>query len=411
MKYIKGKFNLAVVYTNVIEDGAINQIRELCDSVEFRNSKIRIMPDVHEGASCTIGTTMTITDKVIPNMVGVDIGCGVEVVQIAEKQLDFATLDKFIYEHVPSGPSIRAFPHPYAKKTNIDSLLCKHNVGLKRGELSVGTLGGGNHFIEVDKDEDGNLYLVVHSGSRHLGLEVATHYQTAAKMYHTVGKWSYRELIAEMKAQGRETEIQTEIEKLKTALENQKKDEISSSFIEGELMQNYLHDMGIMQEFADLNRKAIVDTILSGLNLTEVDRFTTTHNYFYLQLMFLRKGAVSAKKGEKLLIPINMKEGSLICIGKGNPAWNKSAPHGAGRLLSRNRAFKELSLDQFTKEMEGIYSSTVNASTLDESPMAYKSLSDIVDNIATTVSVVKRIVPVYNFKATDTKTDYRKKRK
>lgn len=409
MKIIKGKFNRAVVYTDVIDTGAIEQIKELCDSPDFASSKIRIMPDVHAGASCTIGTTMTVCDKIVPSMVGVDIGCGVEVIELAEKEIDFPKLDEFIKKFIPSGVSVRDFPHSYADRVDLGALKCAKKVNLGRGLLSIGTLGGGNHFIEVDRDDDGTLYLVVHTGSRHLGVDVAEYYQKSAAYYHASGKQSSRKAIIDrLIAEGREKEIESTLQTIELAVKEQKSD-LSTSYLEGELMQEYLHDMGIMQAYADLNRRAITDTILGGMGLTEVSRFTTVHNYVDLKKMILRKGAVSAKKGEALLIPINMRDGALICEGKGNPAWNESAPHGAGRLLSRTKARKSLSLEEFERVMDGIYSSTVNADTLDESPMAYKGIDDILSNVATTVTVKKRIYPVYNFKASESPRDRKKK--
>lgn len=406
---VKGKYNKAKVFTDVIEQSAIDQLKTLCDCPAFANSKIRIMPDVHTGAGCTIGTTMTITDKVVPHMVGVDIGCGMEVVQIAQKNLDFAALDQFIKANIPAGKSHRNVRHPYTEQIDLATLKCARYVNVGKGYLSLGTLGGGNHFIEVDKDDDGNLYIVIHSGSRHLGLEVAEQYQYEAQKYHATNGVDTKELIARLKSLGRDKDIEKEIKLAKKKFSQMEKNKLENSYLEGELLQNYLHDMAIMQRFADLNRKAMVDSILDGLGLTEVDRFTTIHNYIDLDKMILRKGAVSAQKGEKLLIPLNMRDGSLICIGKGNEYWNCSAPHGAGRLMSRTKAQATLSLVEFEKQMQGIYSTTVNQNTLDESPMAYKSLADIVDKITPTVKIAKKIVPVYNFKSCDDNKKYRNK--
>ena len=402
---IKGKYNKAWVYASVIEGEAVAQVQAMCDSEVFEGQKIRIMPDAHAGSGCTIGTTMTVKDKVVPNMVGVDIGCGMEVVELAEKEIDFAKLDAFIRENIPSGMAHRETRHPYTEQICLEDLLCASRVKLDAGYLALGSLGGGNHFIEVDKDDEGNLYLVVHSGSRHLGLEVAGYYQDAAKKYHANGGISRKDLIETLKAQGREQEIEEALRKgqetFAAVSELRGADAFKMQYLEGELFEWYIHDMKIMQHFASLNRKAMTDLILSGLGLTEKSRFTTIHNYIDMEHMILRKGAVSAQKGERLLIPINMRDGSLICIGKGNEAWNCSAPHGAGRLMSRTKARSTLSMEEFRTQMEGIFSTSVTADTIDESPMAYKKMEDIVENIKPTVKIEKRIVPVYNFKASD----------
>ena len=394
---IQGKYNTAKIFTDVIDDGAVEQIQAACDFEAFEGLKIRIMPDVHAGAGCTIGTTMTIKDKIVPDMVGVDIGCGMEVAVLAQKDIDLKKLDEFIYANIPSGMNCRATAHPYSAKTNLEDLRCFAHINAALARNSIGTLGGGNHFIEADRDDDGNLYLVVHSGSRHLGLEVAEYYQEEA--YRTLcgnSQKQINELIADMKKEGRDREIQSAIAALKAA-----KTEIpyEMSYVSGQLFDDYIHDMKIVQQFAVLNRQAMIDEIVRGLELTVVDGFTTIHNYIDTDAMILRKGAVSAKKGERLLIPINMRDGSLICTGKGNEDWNQSAPHGAGRLLSRGKAFATLSMEEFEKEMSGIYSTSVTPQTLDESPMAYKKLEDIEGNITPTVKIEKRILPIYNFKA------------
>lgn len=397
MKIIKGKYNEAKIYTDVIDDEAIKQIRSMCDSPVFARSKIRIMPDVHAGAACTIGTTMTIQDKVVPNMVGVDIGCGMELVRLQNRSLDPAALDKIIYERIPSGISIRSSCHHYAELIDLGLLRCASNVDIDRAYLSLGSLGGGNHFIEANKDDDGNIYIVIHSGSRHLGTEVAEYYQNAA--YCSLfgkSKQQTEELILKLKAEGRQKEIQSAIEAAKKQTAEISKE---AAYVDGDLFDDYLHDMKLVQHFAVLNRQAMMDEIVCGLGLEIADQFTTIHNYIDTDNMILRKGAVSARKGEKLLIPINMRDGSLVCVGKGNDDWNQSAPHGAGRLMSRGKAFASLTMDEFEREMKGIYSTSVNENTLDESPMAYKKIEDIVDNISPTVDILKRIVPIYNFKA------------
>lgn len=399
MKLIQGKFNQAKIFTDVVDDGAVAQIQSICDSPVFSQSKIRVMPDVHAGAGCTIGTTMTITDKVVPNMVGVDIGCGMELIRIRERNLDLNALDNLIYERIPSGFNIRNERHDFAKRIDLGQLRCAGKVSIDTAYKSLGSLGGGNHFIETDKDDEGNIYIVVHSGSRHLGTEVAEYYQEEG--YRTLCGNSGRqiqELIKRLKAEGRAQQIQSAIE---SAKKNSTKIPYELAYVEGELFDDYIHDMRLVQQFAVLNRQAMIDEIVQGFNLTIEEQFTTIHNYIDTENMILRKGAVSAQKGEKLLIPINMRDGSLICIGKGNDDWNRSAPHGAGRLLSRGKAFATLTMEEFEKEMNGIFSTSINKNTLDESPMAYKKIEDIVENITPTVEIVKRITPIYNFKSSE----------
>ncbi len=396
---IKGKLNKAKIFTEVIEKTAIEQIRAMCDSETFVGSKIRIMPDVHTGVSCTIGTTMTIIDKIVPNMVGVDIGCGMDVVELREREIDLPKLDALIYERIPSGMNRREIPHRFSERAGLENLRCKQFINEFLALHSIGTLGGGNHFIEVDKDDEGKLYLVVHSGSRHLGSEVANYYQAEGyKQMSGNAQYQINQTIQRLKEEGDFSKIQDTIDRLR---QNQAPIDKDLAYVSGKLFKDYIHDMRIVQNFAVLSRKAMLDEIISGLNLTEADRFTTIHNYIDTDNMILRKGAVSAKKGEKLLIPINMRDGALICIGKGNKDWNNSAPHGAGRLLSRGKARATLSMDEFKAQMQGIYTTSVNKSTLDESPMAYKSITDIVDNISPTVDIYKIIKPIYNFKSSE----------
>lgn len=397
---ICGKFNTAKVFTDLVDESSIAQITQLCNQSFTEGARIRMMPDVHAGAGCTIGTTMTITDKVVPNLVGVDIGCGMETVRLRESHIELAKLDKLIYKAIPSGFSIRQKPHRYAADIDLTTLRCYKDVDTRRGELSIGTLGGGNHFIEADRDNDGNLYLVVHSGSRHLGLEVAKYYQEQA--YHQCNgsdQASIDAMIEQLKAEGRHKEIQKTIK----AMKNVKRTDIPKAlcYLTGELMQDYLNDMALMQRYAMLNRKAMMDELIRGMGLHVEEQFTTIHNYIDTEAMILRKGAVSAKAGEKLLIPINMRDGSLICVGKGNDDWNQSAPHGAGRLMSRAAAKQSFTLTQFKAEMEGIYSTSVSRDTLDECPMAYKGMEDIVNNIGPTAEILSVIRPIYNFKAGD----------
>ncbi len=400
MLEIRGKYNTAKVFTDVVEEQSVAQILLLCNQAFTEGSCIRIMPDVHAGAGCTIGTTMTIADKIVPNLVGVDIGCGMETVRLRETHIELGKLDKLIYSAIPSGFNIRQKTHRFAGQIDLGQLYCRKHVDTGRGSLSIGTLGGGNHFIEVDKGEDGALYLVIHSGSRRLGLEVATYYQEQA--YHQCNgssKADEEALIAQLKAEGREKEISKAIK----ALKNTKQTDIPKqlTYVSGELFTQYIHDMRLMQEFAALNRRAMMDDLIRGMGLHIEEQFTTVHNYIDIDAMVLRKGAVSAKAGEKLLIPINMRDGSLICVGKGNEDWNCSAPHGAGRLMSRAQAKQSFTLTQYKAEMGGIYSTSVSRETLDECPMAYKTMEDIVRNIGDTAEITGVIRAVYNFKAGD----------
>lgn len=395
---IKGKYNTAKVFTDVIEPEAISQIMELCNQPSFEELQVRIMPDVHAGAGCTVGTTMTIKDKVIPNLVGVDIGCGMEVAKLGKIDIDFAQLDAIIREKIPSGCNIREKVHAFAKQIDLTKFRCAGDLNLDKAEKSIGSLGGGNHFIEVDVADDGTKYLVIHSGSRHLGLEVCKHYQRAAydRIVKLTGKEAQEAIIERCKKEGRMQDIADELKTLKPLYVSK-----DLAYCEGELFDDYIHDMKIAQKFANLNRLAMKKEILDALGIKEVESFTTLHNYIDTDNMILRKGSVSAQAGETLIIPINMRDGSLICVGKGNPDWNFSAPHGAGRLMSRSKARELLSLDEFRETMSGIYTTSVGRDTIDEAPMAYKSLEDIVDNIHDTVDIVDIVKPVYNFKASE----------
>ena len=397
---IKGQYNTAFCYTPALEPTAAAQIRIVCDQDVFAGCKIRIMPDVHAGKGCTIGTTMTIRDKIVPGMVGVDIGCGMETVRLAEKEIDFAALDALIRKEIPCGQNIRREEHPLNDEINLYQLRCAPYVSIERAKRSIGTLGGGNHFIEVDRGENGDLYLVVHSGSRHLGTQVCKYYQDQGRFAMWGGaRHQIDELIAAYRAAGRWQEIQTAVNELRR--EHPISIPRDLAYVEGKLFDDYIHDMRITQYFAVLNRKAMTDVILRGMGLTKVEEFTTIHNYIDTEKMILRKGSVSAEAREKLLIPINMRDGSLICIGKGNEEWNCSAPHGAGRIMSRKQAFDQLSMDEYAAEMEGIWSSCVVSDTLDESPMAYKPIDEIVSEIGPTADIVERIRQVYNFKAAE----------
>lgn len=397
MLEIKGKFNTAKVFTDIIDEDSIRQVYELCNQSFAEGAKIRMMPDVHAGAGCVIGTTMTITDRVVPNMVGVDIGCGMETVRIKGRKLEVEQLDKLIKFNIPSGFDIREKRHRYAEKARLEELRCAEQVNLDRAYRSLGTLGGGNHFIEADKGEDG-IYIVIHSGSRHLGVEVAKFYQKRAieELKHS-GDDEVRKLIDEMKLQGREKEIKAAVREHNLQAKKAVPDHLA--YVYGTAFDDYIHDMKIVQEFAMLNRKAMMDEIVRGMKLKVEDEFTTIHNYIDTEKMIVRKGSVSAQSGERLIIPINMRDGSLICVGKGNDDWNCSAPHGAGRLFSRSQAKQNFTVSEYKKQMSGIYSTTINQSTLDECPMAYKSMDDIVKNIGDTVEITEVIKPIYNFKA------------
>lgn len=412
MLEIKGKINTAICYANIIEDGAIEQIRRMCDYALTEGSKIRIMPDVHAGKGCTIGTTMTITDKACPNIVGVDIGCGMYTVKINEKELDFAKIDEACH-YIPSGMNVWE-----GRKEHFDmtGLKCyRYLKDSRRLERSLGTLGGGNHFIEIDKASDGTFYLVIHSGSRNLGKQVAEYYQQLAIDLH-MGKEDYfkkrDEIIATYKAEGRRSEIQTALKELKNSFETQ--DLLIPNdicWLYGTFLDDYLHDVEVCQKFAKRSRELMAETLFERTGLTAGESFHTIHNYIDTDEMILRKGAIAAHKGEIILIPINMRDGVVLATGKGNPEWNYSAPHGAGRLMSRSQAKENLSMEAYRAAMEGIYTTSVNEKTLDEAPMAYKSLEDIIDVIKDSVDIIDIMKPVYNFKASDEELPWEKKKK
>lgn len=409
-----GKFTNAKIFATTVEAEAIAQIQNMINQPLSEGSHVRIMADIHAGAGCTIGTTMTIHDRVCPNLVGVDLNCGMLTVQLKEKadEIDFVALDNAIRRLVPSGKNVHTEIRPGATRFRAKNLKCfgRPGAGISedRAFQSVGTLGGGNHFIEVDKDEDGNAYLVIHTGSRHLGKEVATYYQNLAvsRVFEPNKNPTFlarkQAMINEYKASGRQKETQSAIKALyQDFARNHPKIQKSLAFLTEEDMADYIHDIKIVQEFAQDNRAEIARLILMGANLTEVSRFETIHNYIDTEHMILRKGAVSAQKDEILLIPINMRDGSLICRGKGNSDYNFSAPHGAGRLMSRSKAKENLSMDDFKDSMKGIYTTSVNTSTIDESPMAYKPVDEILENIKDTADILKVIKPVYNFKASE----------
>ena len=373
----------------------MSQILELCDQEFTKGTKIRIMPDTHAGAGCTIGTTMTITDKIVPNLVGVDIGCGMEVAVIDKNkaEVNFDQLDEVIRKHIPSGFSTRESSqfHPYSKRVDFRNVVAPFN--LKRAKSSVGTLGGGNHFVELNEMDD-KIVLVIHSGSRNLGKQIAEHYQNLAYNELLSLHQERQGLIDELKAAGRESEIEETLKALKRPYV--KKD---LAYLQGKSFEHYMNDMKIAQHYALLNRKAMVEEITSRMRWNISESFTTIHNYIDMEQMILRKGAISARKDEKVIIPMNMRDGSIIAIGKGNKDWNESAPHGAGRLMSRTKAKELVSLEQFKDVMKDVWTTSVNESTLDESPMAYKPMEDIVKHTDDTIEIVQVIKPLYNFKA------------
>lgn len=400
MEEITGKVNTAISYAKIIEDGAREQIRRMCDYEFTRGSKIRIMPDVHEGAGCTIGTTMTVDDKAVPNIVGVDIGCGMYTVPLEVDEIDFERFDEAAH-YIPSGKNVWEGRN---EKLDLTELNCYRELKETRWiQRSIGTLGGGNHFIEIDRSSDGKFYLVIHSGSRNLGKQVAEIYQKLAVDLARGKEELFKEqerIIAEYKAAGRRKEIQATLVELRKNFTTKEPDVPADlCHVYGKYFHQYLHDVAYCQEFAKKNRETMAKVLLKRTGISGGEGFHTIHNYIDVEEKILRKGAIAAHKGEKVLIPINMRDGSILAVGKGNADWNFSAPHGAGRLLSRTQAKEQLKLDDFKQSMSGIYTTSVSEFTLDESPMAYKSLDDIIDVIEETVDIIDVMKPVYNFKA------------
>jgi RNA-splicing ligase RtcB/predicted DNA-binding transcriptional regulator YafY len=402
---IKGKYNEALVYTDVIEEGAMQQIKDICDIESFANAKIRIMPDVHVGKGCVIGFTANLGEKVIPNIVGVDIGCGMLTVKLGQVDIDLKQLDTYINKNIPNGKSINQHKQvDFLSVLEELKLLKDIRQDLKKWNRAIGSLGGGNHFIEVNIDEVGNKYLVIHSGSRNLGHVVATHYQKQAIDYHSGYNDDYLEsrqqLIDTYKSEGRRKEIKPAIVELKAKFYIENKLPDMMCYLEGTLREEYLHDMSICQRFAALNRQTMANRILTHMfGHSEFESFQTTHNYIDFEDNIVRKGAIKASQGTEVLIPINMRDGSILAVGKGNDDWNCSAPHGAGRLMSRTRAFELIDFNDFKEEMQGIYSTSVTPKTVDESPMAYKSIEDITKYIGETVEIKAVLKPIYNFKS------------
>ena len=416
------------IFTKNIEQEAIDQIDELLNQEAFKDSKIRIMPDVHAGKGCVIGFTGDLGDKVIPNIVGVDIGCGMLCVELGNVDLDLERLDKIIRQYVPSGFEVHD-----ERKTRFDKLQdlkCYRELkDTKRLERSVGTLGGGNHFIEVDIDEENNKYLVIHTGSRNLGKQVAEYYQELANQLcnYNIGEYKQKqqELILEYKRLGKKQEIQSALEELKKEYAiNRNKIPKDLAYLEEQYREDYLNDMEICQIFAHFNRLEIAKEILDnlfGINQytlvntklldfetakkvnvsTSLAYFESIHNYISFEDNIVRKGAISARKDERVIIPMNMRDGCIIGIGKGNDDWNQSAPHGAGRIMSRMKAKETFNLDEYKESMNGIYTTSVNEETIDEAPFVYKPMEEIIDCIGDTVDIIKIIKPIYNFKASD----------
>ncbi len=389
------------IFTDNIDGKALDQIYTLCKHPAFSDCKVRIMPDVHAGAGCVIGFTADLGERVIPNVVGVDIGCGMSTYCLGQIDIDYVKLDDVIRRSIPAGMNVRSSA---ASAFDLERLRCYHalrNVDWIR--CSIGTLGGGNHFIEIDEDDDGRKFLVIHSGSRNLGKQVCEYYQNLA-ISNLIGSNKLRQdidrLITEYKAAGKQAEISDAIKALKRANPANKVPK-ELCYLEGADRLDYLHDMKICQEFAILNRFVIADTIIREMDWCVDDYFETIHNYIDHETNIVRKGAISAKFGEAVLIPINMRDGCIIGIGKGNEEWNCSAPHGAGRIMSRSQAKELVSLDEYQRSMEGVFTTSVNQSTIDESPMVYKPMEEILSYIEPTVSVLKIIRPVYNFKAAE----------
>ena len=399
---IKGKVNTALCYAKVVEEEAIGQIRRMCDYAVTENSQICIMPDVHAGKGCTIGTTMTIADKVVPNVVGVDIGCGMYTVNLGEDEVDFEKVDEAAH-FIPSG---REVWEGRQEKFDLTDLHCYRELkDAKRLARSLGTLGGGNHFIEIDEAADGTKYLIIHSGSRNLGKQVAELYQKLAiNLNCGYGEYLEKrdEIIRTYKEQGRKSEIQSALKQIRWQVhESTASIPEDLCYLEGKYLEDYLHDVKICQVFARRSREKIAEIILKRTGMNGCDAFHTIHNYIDTDEMILRKGAIAAHKGERVLIPINMKDGSILAIGKGNPEWNYSAPHGAGRIMSRTKAKNEINLDEYKQAMKGIYTTSVNENTLDEAPMAYKSLESTIDVIRESVDIIDVMKPIYNFKASE----------
>lgn len=395
---IQGKFGEAKIFIDNTEPGLKEQVKNVLDNIVSKDQKIRIMPDCHVGSGICIGYTTTITDKVVPYYVGSDVGCGVIVQTLKDKHIDLGRLDKIMHNVVPSGFAINNKPHRFASQIDITRLKCYSELkNPHKFILGIGSLGSGNHYCEVNKDETGQLFLVIHTGSRNLGKQIADYYQKKAYTnYSNQRVINLRNILESLRLAGRVSEIE---QASKYFVQNNPDIEKAMAYCEGQLMDDYLHDMAIAQEYASLNRKAIADIIQCGMRWKVQSEFQTIHNYIDMDTKILRKGAVRAEKGEILIVPMNMAWGSVIAVGKGNPDWNESCAHGAGRKMSRKKAKESVSMDAYRNSMNGIYTTCVDKSTIDESPMAYKNPEEVLENLKDTIEVVNRIVPVYNFKA------------
>ena len=378
---IVGKYNTARVFAVSVDSESYAQVLRMCNVEELRDSVIRMMPDMHASQGCTVGTSMTVGEKLNPAYVGSDIGCGMQVYKLEDNTVSLPALDDAVRELVPSGAALYPRANPIIKKVDIQSLYAFPVLRHDTVSRSIGTLGGGNHFIELDKSVDGEYYLVIHSGSRRLGKDVALYHQKMA--FFTTHGITPEEVA---KKRMRVSDVKSRLIP-------------SQCFLSGEYKARYLHDMNIAVKYAEVSRKHMGELIIARLGLKVSESFTTVHNYIDTERSILRKGAVSAQEGEKLIIPINMRDGSLICVGKGNPDWNYTAPHGAGRVLKRSDAKATVTLEEYREAMKGVYSTSVNESTIDESPMAYRSMDDIYNTVDPTAAVTDIITPVYNFKA------------
>lgn len=396
MKIIKGKYSDAKVFTHNIDEMTVSQIEGFLNEELTKEANVRIMPDCHAGKGAVIGTTMKVTDRVVPNLVGVDIGCGMLCVEIQKKDIDFGKLDAAIHALVPSGQAIRSDAHEFNGRIDLDNVLA--NFSKETAIQSLGTLGGGNHFIEMNAAEDGRLYLVIHSGSRHLGVKVANYHQKKAIASLSTDKEGLEAMIDQLKNEGRHSEIHAAMKSYKSTKPVIPND---LAYLQRSLMEDYFNDLKIAQEYAKWNRAAMMQVLIEAMDLKEVGRIDTVHNYIDLDHMILRKGAISARKDELVLIPINMRDGSLLAKGKGNDDWNQSGPHGAGRILSRTKAKQLLQLDDFTDTMKDVFTTSVSQDTIDESPFAYKTMQEIIDNTEDTIEIQSILKPLYNFKAAE----------
>lgn len=399
-----GKHNTAKVFTHNVDEVTVGQVINFLNQPFTDGQTVRIMPDTHAGKGAVIGTTMTVTDKIVPNLVGVDIGCGVLAYEVSsdtfnpkdKDHLEF--LDGIVRKLIPSGQSVRGKAHPSNKYIAYDKILAPFD--LNRAQLSLGTLGGGNHFIELNYSENtGKMYLVVHSGSRHLGVKVAKYHQDKAIAYHSNHEAELRELIIKLKNENKHSVIEQEVKAFKQRVSLNMPKELT--YLEGQLMQDYINDLKIAQEFADHNRHVMLNLIVEAMGWNVTDVIHSVHNYLDMDDMILRKGAIASYANEKIIVPINMRDGSIIATGKSNKDWNYSAPHGAGRIMSRSQAKREVDLEDFQETMKDVFSTSVSTATLDESPFAYKSMEEIVENTKDTMDIIEIIKPVYNFKASD----------